>query len=241
MASIVDAGRPSRRTRRMAPGLMLLPLLVLVAVVALAVAYVAYVLWPRWPSPVVAPDAPELPIIVGDVTFDLPPAAIRMPVQRRPGAQERVDLAFLWPSLTPPGELKAAPPAATDAKPRPIDRIFVTIATADGTLAPTERLNTIYPRYTAAERDPTAAGLVAYRFRDGTPYQGEDLIFEAARPERFFIRCTQDGPGRVPGTCLAEQRIRNADITVRFPRDWLTDWRAVAGGIERLIGNLKPH
>jgi hypothetical protein len=35
--------------------------------------------------------------------------------------------------------------------------------------------------------------------------------------------------------------MRNADITVRFPRDWLTDWHAVASGIDRLVANLKPH
>ncbi len=27
------------------------------------------------------------------------------------------------------------------------------------------------------------------------------------------------------GTCLLERRIGNADITIRFPRDWLGDWQ----------------
>lgn len=240
MTSITDTHKPRPRTRRVTQGLMLLPVLALVTVVALAVAYVAYVLWPRWPGPTVEVDAPELPIIVGDVTFNVPPAAIRVPVQRRPGAQERLDLAFLWPSLDPPGQAKAAV-AGPGAEPKAIDRIFVTIAAANDTLAPIERLKNIYPRYAASERDPTAAGLVAYRFRDGTPYQGEDLIYEAARPEHFFIRCTHDGPAHMPGTCLAEQRLRSAEVTVRFPRDWLTDWHAIADGIDRLVANLKPH
>ena len=64
--------------------------------------YVAYVLWPRWPDAPVALDAPSLPIVVAGVAFNIEPAAIRMPVQRRPGTQERVDLAYLWPSLVPP-------------------------------------------------------------------------------------------------------------------------------------------
>jgi hypothetical protein len=29
--------------------------------------------------------------------FNVPPAAIRFKVQRRPGAQARVDLTFVWP------------------------------------------------------------------------------------------------------------------------------------------------
>jgi hypothetical protein len=41
--------------------------------------------------------------------------------------------------------------------------------------------------------------------------------------------------------CLYSQRIEQADIVVRFPRDWLTDWRAIESGIERLIEGLRPQ
>ena len=36
------------------------------------------------------------------------------------------------------------------------------------------------------------------------------------------------------------ERGRDADVTVRFLRDWLDDWRSVAGNIERLIAKLRP-
>jgi hypothetical protein len=243
MTSAIEAAKPTHRgRRRMPPGLVLLPMFILCAVIVVAAGYVSYVLWPRWPGSVAAPNAPALPVIVGEVTFNIPPGAIRVPVQRKPGVQERVDLAFLWPSLAPPYAGKAAPPPpVAHAEPNPIDRVFVTITAANGALPPIERLKTIYPRYTAKEPEPTSAGLVALSFRDGTPYHGEDLIYDAANPERFFIRCTHDGAGRIPGTCLAERRMRNADMIVRFPREWLSDWPAVAGGIERLIGVLRPH
>jgi hypothetical protein len=244
MTLAVGAGKPSRRgRRRVARGLVLLPMFTMCAVVVLAAGYVSYVLWPRWPGPVVAPDAPALPIMVGEVTFNIPPAAIRVPVQRKPGVQERVDLAFLWPSLAPPGlARKTEPPQSPPpVEPAPIDRIFVSITASNGALTPVERLKTIYPRYTAKDPAPLSAGLLSLSFREGSPYQGEDLIYEAADPERFFVRCTRDGPGRVPGTCLAERRMRSADMIIRFPREWLGDWRTVASGIERLIGTLKPH
>jgi hypothetical protein len=81
-------------------------------------------------------------------------------------------------------------------------------------------------------------------FRSGTPYQGEDLIQEAihdaAAPEGFLVRCSRDSAGPTPGICLYSRRIEHADIVVRFPRDWLTDWRAVDAGIERLIEGLRP-
>jgi hypothetical protein len=28
---------------------------------------------------------------------------------------------------------------------------------------------------------------------------------------------------------------------LRFPRDWLTDWRMLAGHIDRLIASLRPR
>src|SRR5882762_10368666 len=63
------------------------------------------------------------------VAFNLPPAAIRVPVQRRPGTQERVDLAFLWPSLEPP-DPNAKPPAPGPAAEtsQAFARVFMTIA-----------------------------------------------------------------------------------------------------------------
>jgi len=67
-------------------------------------AYVAYVLWPRWPDSPVAFDAPTVPIVVSGTVFNIEPAAIRMNVQRRPGAHERVDL------LLPLAEPDAAGP-----------------------------------------------------------------------------------------------------------------------------------
>jgi hypothetical protein len=226
----------------MVRSVLLSPVLILGSAIVLAAGFVSYVLWPRWPAAAGPPDAPALPIIVGELTLNVPPGAIRVAVQRKPGTQERLDLAFLWPSLAPAlGARATSPPPSAEAEPEGIDRIFVTVTTTNGALAPLDRLKTIYPRYTVQEPEPASAGLLAFGFRDGTPYQGEDLLFEAAAPERFFVRCTRDAPGRIPGTCLAERRMREADLIVRFPREWLGDWRAVASGIDRLIVSLKPH
>jgi hypothetical protein len=40
--------------------------------------------------------------------------------------------------------------------------------------------------------------------------------------------------------CLYEQRVGAASVTLRFPRDWLTDWRGLAQGLERVIARLRP-
>ena len=89
---------PGRRGARP----LVLPLVVLAVLLVMATSFVTYVLWPRWPGPPPDPNAPALPIIVAGVTFNVPPAAIRAPVQRHAGAQDRIDLWFAWPSLEPP-------------------------------------------------------------------------------------------------------------------------------------------
>ena len=230
------AGHPARpKSRKRGPSVGLaIALAALSILIVVAAAFVALVLWPRWPAATVAPDTPALPITVGGVLFNVPPAAIRMRIQRRPGAQERLDLAFLWPSLMPPDP--AARPAPRDSVP-PIDRLFMTIEPQSAALAPNDRVRTIYPRYLADTQYDGPDGLKVISFRDGTPYQSEDLFFDPAAQPGFVTRCSR--PAATPGMCLYERRFEGVDVTVRFPSEWLTSWRAVNEGIEKLIGKLK--
>src|SRR5262245_44090436 len=217
-------------------------LLIAFAMIALgAFGFVGYVLWPRWPAPRL--DAPTLPITVAEVAFNLPPAAIRRTAQRRSGAHDRVDLVFLGPSLEPPDPAtkpSAAPRGTVAEATQAVARVFMTILSAGDTLAADERRLTIYPRYTAAEPVLDASGLARLAFRAGTPYQGEDLVYDA-KGGSFLVRCTRDRAGPAPGTCLYERRIGAADVVVRFPREWLSDWRMVADTLDRLITSVRPR
>lgn len=225
------------RRRRRHSGLLGRLLVVGLGLVAtgLAGAPIAYMLWPAGTP--IAPDAPSLPISIGGVAFNVPPAAIRFKVQRRPGSQVRIDLNFLWPSLAPPDA--SIKPQPTD-RPDVTDRLFVTIAASDSTLPPMERLKVIYPRYAEAAPVVGSDGLSMQGFRDGSPYQGEDLILDPAAPEHFLLRCTRQ-IASTPAMCLHERRIAGADVMVRFPRAWLDDWRSAANGVDRLIASLKAH
>jgi hypothetical protein len=119
-----------------------------------------------------------------------------------------------------------------------VDRVFVTIAASDGTLPPSERVKTIYPRYLDTRLSAAPSGLTARPFRDGTPYQGEELIYDEGG-SGFLVRCTRNGAGATLGMCLYDQRIGLADITVRFPSDWLDDWRTVASKLDTLIKSMR--
>ena len=236
------ASRSPRHARKVARSLLMLPLVVFLAISGLAATYIGYALWPRWPAPVAAPDAPSLPIIVGGTAFNVPPAAIRRPVQRRPGTQDRIDLVFIWPSLAPPANAaEAGPNAASVNAGHPLQRIFLTIAASEGGPSPLERMQTIYRRYLAPETLSAPNGLIMLAFKADAPYRGEDLLYTPDMVERFLLRCTRDGNGPTPGMCLHERRIGNADVTVRFPRAWLEDWGNVADGIDRLISRLQSQ
>jgi hypothetical protein len=221
-------------------GLLALPLTV-VGVAIAATGFILHVLWPGWQGPPLGPNAPALPVTVAGVPFNVPPAAIRVPMQRQPGAHERIDLGFLWPSLQPP-DGAPLPNVPTKGMPKvySFERVFVTIAVARDTLPPAERVKTIYPRYLETEAAAGPDGLAMVAFRQGTPYQGEDLIYDAAAPENFLVRCSRNRAGSTPGTCFYVRRIGEADVTVRLLRDWLNDWRSGADNIERLMTRLRP-
>jgi len=224
------------RRKRGPRSILWLPIAILVTGVIAAGSWVTYVLWPRWPTADTALDAPTLPIAVNGVNFNIPPAAIRNKVQRKPGTQERIDLVFLWPSLTPPDPAVKAGPVSSASG---VDRVFVTIAGYGNTLPPLERFNSIYPRYLETSIATTPDGLTVRPFREGTPYQGEDILYDDRNPGRFMVRCTRDNAGGAIGICLFERRIEQADLTARFPRAWLSDWQSVSNGLDGLLKRLK--
>ena len=204
------------------------------AVAAGAIALVAYLLWPTWGTDVSSTPA-RLPVSVGATLFNVPTAAIRMKIQRHSGPQERVDLAFIYRSLEPPDAPKhVSADEVVEEAVQPIDRIFLSIAAHHDTLAPDTRVRTIYPRYLAQASTPGEDGLTTRAFRDGTPYSDEDLFF--ANTPVLTARCTRDAS--TPGMCLSERRIDGADLTFRFPRSWLAQWRDVANAIDRLTVQL---
>lgn len=208
----------------------------------------AYLLWPTWPDRPIAPGVPALPISVAGVLFEVPPGSIRETVQRHPGEQDRIDLAFAWPSLTPPPAndkpdaktaLNAANATAAAAEPEN-ERLFVSIAALGNELPPLERLRTIYSRYVESQASAGPDGLAVLPFRTGTAYDGEDLVYVGANPEQFFALCTRASRA-VPGTCIHQRLLGAAELTFRFPRDWFGDWRNIAGAFDRLTAQLHPQ
>jgi hypothetical protein len=212
----------------------LLPIALGAAVSAAAIMLVAYLLWPTWGFS--GSSSPErLPVSVGGTLFNVPTAAIRMKIQRHSGPQERVDLDFSYPALTPPEPPKHVTAEEVETTAPPIDRIFLSIAAHHNSLAPDLLVRTIYPRYLDQASNASQDGLTQRAFRDGTPYGGEDLFL--AETPSLAARCTRETA--TPGMCLSERRIDGADLTFRFPRAWLAQWQDVASAMDRLT--LQMH
>lgn len=198
-----------------------------------ALAVIVHLLRPTWHAETV--DGPGLtPLSIGGTLFNVPTTAFRIKVQKHSGPQERVDLSFDYPSLQPPEKPKHVTLETAEQARQP-DRIFLSIAAHNDALSPEQRLRTIYPRYLAPGQPSTSAdGLSRHGFRAGTPYADEDL-FIGSDPA-LSARCTRDG--LTPGSCLSERRVGGADLTFRFQRQWLTDWREVATAMDRLTSRL---
>ena len=199
-----------------------------------AIALVAYLLWPTWGTG--AANAPSrLPVSVGGTLFNVPTLAVRRKIQRHSGPQERVDLSFTFPSLEAPEVPRHVSADTVEEKVQPIDRIFLSISAHHDTLAPDTRVRTIYPRYLEQASTRVDDGLTMRAFRDGSPYANEDMF--AGSTPGLNTRCTRDGI--TPGMCLSESRIDGADLTFRFPRSWLSEWRDVANAMNRLTAQLR--
>lgn len=234
LMTLLTTAQHLARDTRSNPRSHLMLIMGAVAIAAGAIALVVYLLWPTWAArPASAPD--RLPVSVGGTLFNVPTAAIRRKIQRHSGPQERVDLSFVFPSLEPPDAPKHVSADTVEEKAQPIDRIFVSISAHRDALAPDMRVRTIYPRYLAPAATPVDDALTMRTFREGSPYANEDL-FSAATPA-FNTRCSRDG--LTPGMCLSERRVDGADLTFRFPRSWLSQWRDVANAMDRLTAQMQ--
>jgi hypothetical protein len=211
----------------------MVPIMLAGMVTAGAIALVAYLLWPTWGAEASSNPA-RLPVSIGGTLFNVPTVAVRMKIQRHSGPQERVDLSFAFPSLEAPDAPKHVSVDTIEEAVQPIDRVFLSISAHHDALTPEERLRTIYPRYLEQTSTPGRDGLTVRAFRDGSPYSNEDLFL--ANTPGLDARCTRDAA--TPGMCLSERRVEGADLTFRFPRSWLAQWRDVANAMDRLTVEL---
>lgn len=163
--------------------------------------------------------------------FAIPLNAVRFPGERRPGPQERLDLALLapeWIGRTTANAARFDEPAATS------DVVWVTISKATGEMDSAALLATVYSRF--FEGDPLPApdglGLTGRRLAAKAGYVGEEVWFEPGAVRPFVARCWPIAPNGAVTTCLGVKTVGDLSIARRFPYARLGDWRALSDGLD---------
>jgi len=115
--------------------------------------------------------------------------------------------------------------------------IVMTLRPADPKLDPADRTAKLYARFLESDTWSNPGGLVMRRFTKGSPYASEELYIAPPEGRQFAARCmrpTQPHDG-LPDTCIAETRVENLDINIRFSPDLLVDWDKLLRGVQGLV------
>lgn len=169
---------------------------------------------------------------VADVVLAVPQNMIRFGSERG-GRVRKLDLHVHWPSLEGFTVDRAAAFQSVAAS-TPI--LYVTIRPASGPMSPEQRFQRVYPRVIAAGMRKTADGYVVRSFRAGHGYDGEELYIAPDPAMPLVARCEVEGTA---ASCIAEFRTdRGLEVSYRFPRMLLGDWRQVDEALRSLATGL---
>lgn len=151
-------------------------------------------------------------------------------------AGRSISMPGAWLARAPePGRLDLAIPFPVEAG-RPEERLFVTATPAEG---PSRGLGPHHARFLTAVARSHPSGLLQRRYRDGTPFEGEELYLSPPDGALFAARCaparSDTGDADAAG-CLAELRLDGLDLRVRFPEARLGAWEAILATLQRTLG-----
>ncbi len=199
------------------------------AVVALALVGAGALAYRRLAAP-----APRFAVAtIGGERLTLANAYLR---SSRAGAAE---LVAFFPDFAPAGGF-ADVAAATDLDDRFARLVFIGLKPADPALDPAERTARLYQRFLDENSWSHPGGLIARAFVDGSPFEGDELFYVAPEGREFAARCRRPDPARkTPNTCIADFRLGDLDVELRFAASLLSQWSALKEGARGLIESAK--
>ncbi|MGL4496209.1 MAG: hypothetical protein ACRCUX_10360 [Beijerinckiaceae bacterium] len=203
----------------------------LAAIALAAILLIGFVLIPLR-TPILSTSPRPVTLQIGKGVLEIDANALRRGAQRSGGMLERADLILSWP------EFNAAQLVERDASGSPIAaqparHVLLSLRAAEGA-DPARHTATLYGRFLDGETGTTTGGLIVRRFRDNSPYHGEELFISPPDGEEFAARCPQQTvTGAVNGRCLAQFRVGMFDATVNFDASLLPEWQHLR---ERTLG-----
>ncbi|MBS0471802.1 MAG: hypothetical protein JSR60_12070 [Proteobacteria bacterium] len=128
---------------------------------------------------------------------------------------------------------------ASNAPDSPI--VYILIREDKLNLTEADRLARIYMAYvTDPKGRPGPYGLTQYNFREDSGYRREDLFVGQTPAGPVILRCVRLSPEVPSPSCLRDEPIAHAvSLSYRFKREHLSDWHAIADGVDRLIATFK--
>ncbi|HKD48846.1 MAG TPA: hypothetical protein VKB67_14255 [Rhizomicrobium sp.] len=219
----------------------LIPFAVAVAIALLCAALLLYYLRPfalgrngTAPFRDSRDSAAAIPVTVGRQTFIIPRRYLE-PGTR--GGGDRVDLVAALPDMRGFTENDAELFAA-NAPDSPVVHLLI----RGNRNAPdtNDRFQRIYlPYVTNPQGEKSAYGLTYYSFKPGSGYGGDDLYAGPTKDLLFLCeRPAQDVPSP---NCLTIDRslAPGVNLSYRFKRSQLPNWRAIEDGVRRLIAKFR--
>lgn len=216
----------------------LLPSAVLLSTVLLCVLFLLYYLAPNPASFIEEHTSPtsrtsSVRLTVGGLVLRVPENYLIYPSERKDGARNQVALFAALPDFRGYTEQDSAIFSGNGAN-SPIIHILIRQDAFD--LTETARLNRIYlGNVIDARGEPGPFGLIKYSFRDDSGYRGEDLFVGRAEDGVVVMRCTRRTASVPSPNCLRELPLmEGVELSYRFKRARLGNWREIARGVKRL-------
>jgi len=193
--------------------------------------WAAYVLLPQSFS---GAQARMVEVSVGPTQLRLDPAYLRRTEDREGGRMNELVIAASFDSFRPAPPVGPLRPGMMQADP---NLIVMTVRPADPALAPADRTAKLYARFLESDTWSNPGGLVMRRFTKNSPYATEELYIAPPEGRQFAARCMRPAQPHdgLPDTCIAETRVQNLDVSIRFSPDLLVDWDKLLRGVQGLV------
>jgi hypothetical protein len=175
---------------------------------------------------------------LSETRLTIPYDYFRFEHARLGGSLSEIDLAADARTFRPARLQSRFKPSAADPM---AQTLFLTLIPSAGNISPAERTTRLYTRFLQPDGWSHPGGLIMRRFKNGSPYQKEDLYMAPPEGRRFAARYPQPRktPDGLTNICMAEFRIEGIDVRLRFAADLLSDWERLLQGTQGLIRSFR--
>lgn len=224
----------------------IIPGLVLIGVLTFSGAFLYYYFGPT-PSELLGLDPRasaadhKIETFIADQRFLIPEHYTRYPSQRGGGRRTNIDMHALLPDLLPYDASLQESFIDNSAR---SDVIYFTLAETATPLSSARRLRDIYSKYLAAPRpEQDRAGLQRFTFRNDSGYANQDLLVGKDDEERMvLLLCDRPGALVDSPNCTRSLLLGSRlDLTYRYKRNRLDDWREIDSAVMKLVGEFETR